>query len=69
MEDTKTISDSTAIMTAPICIGVDYAIGESMTANAVYNRRIENDLPFPPNDKQFVGALGMNGEFYRFTKK
>ena len=25
--------------------------------------------PLPPNDKQFVGALGRNGEFYRFTKR
>lgn len=69
MENSKSISDVTAINAAPICINGGCDIVEDMTANAVYNRRIENNLPLPPDKKQFVGALGSNEEFYRFTKR
>lgn len=44
------------------------SITEDMRDITDYNLRIENDLPFKPTSKQFVGMLGLNGEFYKFTK-
>lgn len=44
------------------------SITEDMRDITDYNLRIENDLPFKPTNKQFVGMLGLNGEFYKFTK-
>lgn len=44
------------------------AIQENMREVANFNRRIENNLPFPPTKMYFVGALDSNGRHYRFTK-
>lgn len=52
-----------------VCSKNSCLTNEEIYENAVYNRRIENNLPFPPDKKRFVGALGLNDEFYRFTKK
>lgn len=66
---TKCLTDNVAIATVDCCINGGNSIVEDMYETAVYNRRIENNLPFPPDDKYFVGMLGLNGGFSRFTKK
>lgn len=67
MEDRTTINDRTTITDALIDINCDRNIDERIVMDNI-SRHIAKNLPFPPNDKQFVGALGLNGEFYRFTK-
>lgn len=69
MGDIKYLTDNIAIATVECCINGGNSIVEDMYGTAVYNRRIENNLPFPPDDKYFVGMLGLNEGFIRFTKK